>query len=413
MKREYSLALILFFSTQTHAEGWDFGEKIAVAPVNESSVFQHLDATGRKSIAMSEKVLAVAWEDNRDGSPQAYVSFKPAGSNVFTSAKRISSGQSAFAPTIVALQEDRFLAAWEQDSAIWARWVTPSGLGPSVKISGSNATQVALATQDGQHIIAAWCQRAGKFNRIVTQELKAGAGEELIRIGKLKPVDVKPPTDDQSYPMVAVTKIGTVIAWEDRRHQHTMLLYSRAATRGNFSEPQVLNEVVKKSDRYGRGNGVMRVALTAYGEDKVAATWMDKRGNQTGYDVYAAFSSDGGWRFGINELVQDSFADQYAQWHPAISGDAAGRVIVAWDDDRDDVSSIWLAWNTGEGWSTNISPPAASGEGVKTSPSITLDAQGNLHLIWLEQGEENGPGRIMYAMGRNRGEPSPPTQQSK
>ncbi|MBI3571754.1 MAG: hypothetical protein HY082_11760 [Gammaproteobacteria bacterium] len=414
MRREYCLALILFFSPLAQAEGWGFGGKISVAPVgNSNNVFQHLDATGRKSMAMSGDVLAVTWEDNRSGSSQAYVVFKATDKNEFSRARRISSGKSAFGPTILALRGNRFLAAWEQDNAIWARLVSPQGLGGSLKISGKDAVQVALATHDGQRIVAVWCQRAGKFNRIVAQELKISAGEEVTRVGTPEPVDANPPMDDQSYPTVAVTGKGTLVAWEDRRRQHTVLLYSHAAPGGNFSVPQLLNEVVQKSDLYGHGNGVTRVALDMYGADRIAATWMDKRGDQTGYDIYAAFSEDGGRSFGTNELVQDSFADQYAQWHPAISGDAAGRVIVAWDDDRDDVSSIWLACKNRDGWSTNFSPPAASGGGDKTSPSITLDARGNLHLIWLEQGEENGPDRIMYAMGRNLGEPSRPAHQSK
>ncbi len=414
MSCKYFLVLMLLISPLIHAAGWDFGAKIPVAPIGNSKVFQHLEATGRKNMAVSGNTLAVVWEDNRNGSPQAHVVFKAVDKNEFSRARQISSGKSAFGPAILALRENRFLAGWEQDNAVWARLVSPQGLGPSLKVSGKDATQIALATHDGQYIVAVWCQRAGKFNRVVMQELKISADGELVRAGSTKPVEAKPPADDQSYPTVAVTGKGAVIAWEDRRRQHTVLLYSHAMPGGNFSAPQMLNEVVQKSDLYGRGSGVTRVALDVHGEDRIAATWMDKRGDQTGYDIYAAFSEDGGRHFGANELVQDSFADQYAQWHPAIAGDATGRVIVAWDDDRDDVSSIWLAWKTRDGWSTNFSPPPpASGEGDKTSPSITLDTQGNLHLIWLEQQAGNGPDRIMYAMGRNSGEPPRQAQQSK
>lgn len=413
MRCKYYLVLMLFISALANAAGWDFGEKVSVAPVNDSKVFQHLDATGRKSMAVSGNTLAVVWEDNRNGSPQAYVAFKAADKKEFSKVQQISSGKSAFGPTILTLPENRFLVGWEQDNAVWVRPVSPHGLGPALKISGKDATQVALATQDGRQVMAVWCQWTGKFSQVVAQDLKIGADGKIERAGATKPVDTKPPMDDQSYPAVVMTRKGTVVAWEDRRRGHTVLLYSHAAPGGGFSAPQLLNEVVQKSTHYGRGSGVTRVALDVYGEDRIVATWMDKRGDQTGYDIYAAFSEDGGRRFGANELVQDSFADQHAQWHPAIAGDAAGRVIAAWDDDRDDASSIWLARKTGYGWSANFSPPAASGEGDKTSPSITLDAQGNLHLIWLEQAGENGPERIMYVMGRNSGEPSGPAPEAK
>lgn len=413
MRCRYCLVLMLLISPLIHAAGWDFGAKIPVAPIAESNVFQHLDATGRKSMAVSGSTLAIVWEDNRDGSPQTYVVFKATDKNEFSRAQQVSSGKSACGPTILALRENRFLVGWEQDNTVWARLVSTQGLGPSLKISAKNATQLALATRDGRRVVAVWSQQEGKFNQIVTQELNIGAQGGIVRAGAAKPVDTKPPADDQSYPAVVVTRKGTLVAWEDRRRQHTVLLYSHAAPGGGFSAPRLLNEVVKKSDLYGRGSGVTRIALDVYGEDQIAATWMDKRGDQTGYDIYAAFSQDGGRHFGANELVQDSFADQYAQWHPAIAGDRTRCVVVAWDDDRDDASSIWLAWKTRDGWSTNFSPPPASGVGDKTSPSITLDAQGNLHMIWLEQGEENGPGRIIYAMGRNLGELSRPAQQSK
>ena len=237
--------------------------------------------------------------------------------------------------------------------------------------------------------------------------IKIGAKGEIINASASKPVDPKLPVDDQSYPAIVLAKKGATVAWEDRRWGHTVLLYSHAAPGINFSAPQPLNEVVQKSEQYGRGSGVTRVALSVCGNGQIAATWMDKRGNQTGYDIYAAFSRDSGVSFDANELVQDAFADQYAQWHPAIAGDASGQVIVAWDDDRDGTSNIWLAWKTKGGWSANFAPPPASSNRQQTNPAISLDTQGNLHLIWLEQETENSPGRVMYAMGQHQSDSKP------
>lgn len=399
------LMLTLLVSPLSHAAGWNFGEKIPVAPIAEPGVFQHLDATGRKSMAVSGNILAITWEDNRSGSPQAYVVFKVVDKKEFSKPQQISSGKSAFGPAILALRDDRFLVGWEQDSAVWVRLVSPQALGPALKIGGKDSMQVSLTTHDGQNIVTAWAQQTGKFSRIFTRALKIGPGDRIIPVGAAKAVDQKSPADDQSYPVVLTTKKGTVVVWEDRRNRHTVLLYSHAAPGGAFGAPQVLNEVVQKSELFGRGSGVTRVALDVYGDGHIAATWMDKRGAQTGYDIYAAFSQDGGRRFGANEMVQDSFADQVAQWHPAIAGDATGRIVAAWDDDRDDKSDIWLAWKSPGGWSTNVSPSPTSGDGDKTSPSIVFDARGNLHLIWLEREKEADPDRIMYAVGSNPDKP--------
>jgi hypothetical protein len=400
MKRKWCLALLLVIALPAGADSWNFGGKIAVSGNVEAGVFQHLDSPGRKNIAIAGDTVAVVWEDNRSGATQTYIAFKGQDAGGFSDAQRLSTGKSAFTPAILALGQDRFLAAWEQDDAVWMRVASPAGLGPAVRASRRGAEEVSLATSDGRNVIAAWSQRASRFHRIVTVMVKVGTKDKKIHFAGLKPVEIKPPVNDQSYPSVVLTKQASTVVWEDRRRGHTILLYSHAALNGKYSAPRPLNEVVQKSEQYGRGNGVTRVALAVFGDGQVAATWMDKRGYQTGYDIYAAFSRDGGAHFGANELVQDAFGEQYAQWHPAVAGDDSGRVVVAWDDDRDGSSNIWLAWKTDEGWSPNVTPRPASGDEQQTNPSLALDAQGNLHMVWLEQGTENGPSRVMYARAR-------------
>ncbi|MBI3547069.1 MAG: hypothetical protein HY081_10865 [Gammaproteobacteria bacterium] len=402
-------AVLIFISLPGWASPWSFGEKLTVAENLDRKVFQHIDATGRKSIAVAGQTLAVIWEDNRSGAPQIYLAFKNLSTQKFSKNRQISTGRSAYAPQILALSDDLFLIGWEQDDAVWLRTASASQLGPAISISEGKAAQVALANVNDRNIVAAWSQQIGEFSQIVTATVKVNAKNRLTRTKKPQPIESKPPTNDQLYPDLIAGANGVTVAWEDRREGHTAILYSHAAIDKSFAVPQALNEIVQKSEKYGRGNGVTRVALAALGADEIGATWMDKRGFQTGYDIYAAFSHDSGVHFGANELVQDAFADQYSQWHPAIAGASnPTRVVVAWDDDRDGSSSIWLAWKSGSDWSENISPPAASDtDKQQTNPAITLDNQGNLHLIWLEQDNENAPTRLMYALGRYSGKSQP------
>jgi hypothetical protein len=157
---------------------------------------------------------------------------------------------------------------------------------------------------------------------------------------------------------------------------------------------------VQKSATYGRGSGVTRATLAVFGADQVGAAWMDKRNFSTAYDIYGAISRDGGRRFGKNEIVQDSFGENFSQWHPAISGAADGALVVAWDDDRDGSSDIQLSWKTAHGWSEDLAVPAASGPGEQAHPALALDSRGNLHLLWLDYLEKGQPTRIFYAMGK-------------
>ena len=73
--------------------------------------------------------------------------------------------------------------------------------------------------------------------------------------------------------------------------------------------------------------GSMGPTLAACGNACLIAGWLEKRDFLAGYDVYAAFSLDGGRRFGRNIKVQDSFGDNVSQWHAAIAANAAGRVV--------------------------------------------------------------------------------------
>jgi hypothetical protein len=128
----------------------------------------------------------------------------------------------------------------------------------------------------------------------------------------------------------------------------------------------------------------------------VIAAWLDKRDFLSGYDVYAAFSHDGGRSFSRNLKVQDSFGDNVAQWHAAIVADQAGRVVAVWDDDREGASDVWLSDWTGKDFGDNLAVPGASGAGAQSDPVVHLDGSGTLHVAWLEKTESGGT-RLKYA----------------
>ena len=409
MRRLLLCGLGLLAASPVIAAPWSFGEKIMVAQTNKARTFHHIDSSGRKNIAVSGDTVGVIWEDNRSGVPQVYVVFKSVQSSAFEPEWRVSDAPphahalAAYEPVMVALGGGRFLIGWEQDSSVWVRSGGPKGLDPAVKLSSVEAGQITLAAGT-RGIYAGWAQQLGRYRQIVTAAIIIRGPDRAVSAGAARPVDPVPPVDEQLYPSLAVTTKGVTVVWEDRRHGHTVLLTSFAAPGKTFGATTELNEVVQKSATYGRGSGVTRAALAVFGTDQVGAAWMDKRGYSTGYDIYGAISRDGGRHFGKNESVQDSFGDNFSQWHPAISGAADGALAVAWDDDRDGSSDIQLAWKTADGWAENLAVPPASGAGEQTHPAIAMDSRGNLHLIWLDYREKGQPTRIFYAMGkRNEG----------
>jgi hypothetical protein len=224
---------------------------------------------------------------------------------------------------------------------------------------------------------------------------------DTLSVKNAQPIEAGVPSDEQSWPALAVAGDGSVtVAWEDRRERHTVPMVSHSPDGLNFAPPAHLSDLRSGGGRgralgLGAGTGAMRPTLTAWGEQGVAAAWLDKRDFLSGYDVYAALDS-GTRRFGRNLKVQDSFGDNMAQWHAQIVGDSSGRLVAVWDDARDGTPDVWLADWDGEVFGDNETVPAAAGPGAQSDPVAALDDAGYLHVVWLERNEQEGA-RIRYA----------------
>ena len=389
------------------AAPWVFDPPILVSHDPAEHAFFHLESAGRKSIALSDGWVAIAWEDNRDGVSRCYVALKAPGKNTFGAEIRVSGEQEAFEPAIVGLDQGRFAVAWEEAGQIRARLLAADGLGQSITLAAAEAAQVSLGYARAGALFAVWSQKGNAFWRVQAAQLTPAASGTL-KAGRASMIEPEKTEGDQSYPSVAVVDAKTlVVAWEDRRAGHTLILSSVAQDGGiHFAAPQQVNEAMWRGQMggFGRGTGVMRVVLSNYGPRGVAAVWADKRDFLAGYDVYAAFASGPAYKFGANEKAQDDFGNDIAQWHPAIAANRQGTVAAVWDDDRDGTPDIWLAWRSASGWSDNLAVPGASGPGVQSDPTIVLDEANNLHLAWIEKADLNSPSRIRYVLGRWLGE---------
>jgi len=399
-----ALALAVFMlPTAVMAAPWQFNQPVDVTPVHGAKVFHHVEAAGRKSIAVSGALIAVVWEDNRDGVSRCYVAVKQSAKKGFEADRQISGGKEAFEPSIVSLPDGRFAVAWEEDGGVRARIVGATQMGEPIKLGGHDSNEASVGFSPQAGLWAAWSQRDGHYSGIHIEKLAYVPGTDKLALGKSVAVDGAPLSGGQHYPSVAALQTGgVVIAWEDRRKGHTTIMYSHSAGDAKFAAPIQMNETRRdaRNAGVGPGTGAMRVALAAQAGAKVAAVWSDKRDFLSGYDVYAAFSTDGGAHFGANQMVQDSFGDNIPQWHPAIASDQGGKLAVVWDDNRDGTPDIWLSWPTASGWSDNANVPGAAGAGVQSDPSITMDSQGNLYLVWLEKQAADGSTRLRYEMGR-------------
>lgn len=401
----WAAVLSLGFPTLLWAAPWTFDEPIDVTTAHGERVFHHADAAGRKSIAARDGVVGVVWEDNRDGVPRCYFASKSATDTKFNPELRLSDKDECYEPAVAALSTGRFIAVWEEGGRVRARIVSGTSAGDAILLSEQESVQASIGIA-GDVVYAVWAEKAGRFSRVRLARLSAE--QSKLTVVRRDFPDETTLKDDQSFPTIAPAQNGAVVvAWEDRRNGHTFIVHTYSADGIKFSPTNQINEtrnaaVPQTNSRtrdLGRGPGAMRAALARQDEQRVAIVWMDKRDFLSGYDIYIAFSTDGGRSFGKNQKVQDSFGDTFAQWNPAIAAQSE-QLAVVWDDDRDNSPDLWLSWPEDNGWSDDIKPAGASGPGVQSHPSIALDNTGDLHLVWHDKPELNAPTRLRYARGR-------------
>ena len=399
--RVLSLFALLGMSLAALAESWQFDEPLLVSPRSEN-VFHHLESAGRRNIAVSDEQVAIIWEDDRDGTPRVYLARKALSDTAFAAPVRISGDGEAYEPGLVALGEGRFAAAWEEDGRVRLRVIGRHSLGPRLSLPEGESVQPSLLYANGELQLTV-AQRDGRHNRIYLYRFEVDRNA-LLPKGSCA-VDAEAAGADQLYPTLARQQGLTVVAWEDRRPGHTIIMaaQSQPDTSCGFSPPLriSLRPEGAVDMPFGRGHGVSRVALAAYGDEAILAVWEDKRDFREGYAIYAAhWHRDGG--FGANQRVQDEFGSVARQWHPSVSGDAAGRLVVAWADERDGDANILFSIHDGHDWSEDYNLPGATGPGVQNHPSITLDAQGKLHAAWVERERADGPTRLKYVFGERQ-----------
>ncbi len=405
MKLLLPLLVGFVYHAVIYADEFRFKSPTTVTAASKN-VFLHLDSSGRRNIAVSDKIVAVVWEDNRSGQPAIYISFLAMGQSNFSKPRKISGQLPAYEPAISALSSERFLLGWEEGDAVWLSVVDQSTQGKSIKVGKVNSRQVSVATnstnnQKGQNEPGAvvWSQGEKQKSYVYYSVILVdGFNVKLsskTRVDKSKDVDV------QLYPAVELTHSGSVVAWEDRRQGATRIFVSYAPGKGHFQPYRLLNEFSPSPNpEFGKGSGAMRPVLAGSGNRKIVAAWMDKRNWRSGYDVFSAVSLDSGETFGKNEQAQDMFGDNVPQWHATAALRANdGAAVVAWDDTRNETPDVFYSLRLDNAWSEDYEMPGATGEGRQTHPSIVFDQNGVLHVVWLDNSKDRS--RLLYTHTSN------------
>jgi hypothetical protein len=319
-----------------------------------------------------------------------FVAYRLPRAKAFTEPVKISGQQLAYEPSITGLPGGLFLVGWEEDQKVWLRIVSPSKNSATVQLGKSPAQQVSVDA-DYQHVAAAWSE--GKEPHIFYADIQL-VGESLAA-PVARAVDTSTDRAAQLYPVVEITRQGSVVAWEDRRKGVTRIASAFAPRKTSFGPYHLLNPFSHPPSRkYGRGSGSMRVALSSSGE-MVLAVWLDKRNWRSGYDVFASLSIDGGKTFDANEKAQDMFGDNQPQWHPSVAmHNNQTLAVAAWDDTRNESPDVFYSLREDDTWGDDMELPGGDGPGRQSHPSIIFAPSGRLHVVWLA--EVDGVTQLRY-----------------
>lgn len=397
-------ALCIGLITTVFAQPWEFGQPVVVTTTQGEGTFHHLESSGRRNIAVSGNTVGIVWEDDHRGTPTIYLGQKALATNEFDAAPRLSGDGEAYEPSLAALGEGRFVAAWEEDGRVHLRLVEQGKPGPTLQLDDRQAGQASL-TRDGKNLLLVYAasDQPTRHSRIYLRQI--GIDGTALEAGQRCAVDSEQLKQAQLYPAVVQLTGRTLVAWEDRRHGHTVIMAAenRSDQLCKFGPPQRISEALSgPRPPYGKGHGVTRVAMHSYGANRVLAAWADKRDFREAYDIYAShYPAENKARlFGANQKVQDVFGGMAQQWQPSVAGHPGGQLVVAWADGRDDETNILLSWYANGQWSDDLGVPGASGAPIQNHPSITLDHNGNLHLAWVERDKIGGATRLRYLFGR-------------
>jgi len=390
------------------AAEWRFDSPVELTAKDTAAHFHHHDGAGRRHVAAGEQEVAVVWEDDHSGMPQVYMAVLAYGADAPAARYRLSLGDEAYEPAVVAAGDGRWVAAWEQDGTVVARFIDGDGPGPVTPLVEKGARQVTLARDGAGRLAAAWA-KSTPVGQLLEATLLRVEGRRIVLADAPTRVAPLQAHAYQAYPAATWAPGGRlVVAWEDRRAGHTRLYYSSRDPGGAFAPARQLNEHNAPPPDAGEtlalGSGVMRVMLATDTAGRLQAIWLDKRNPSSGYAVWGASSTDGGKSFGVNTIVQDELGAAVPQWHAALAGGPGGFVAV-WDDTREswgdetEPGDVILSTRVDGAWSPDLVVPVASGEGYQGSPAAALGDDGSLHLVWIEKADLSAPSRLFYASG--------------
>jgi len=188
---------------------------------------------------------------------------------------------------------------------------------------------------------------------------------------------------EQGVPAIAVALNEDVyVVWRDPRTPAKGLdiYFSKSSDRGATWTPSF-----NINDDSGSANQQdPTIAVDVSGNIYVA--WTDSRNANSQPDIYATRSTNAGASFAANVKVNDDLGAAI-QWVPSLAANG-GKIVTAWADSRTSGSTSWDIYESsstdGLTWSPNVKVNDDSLPNFQFSPSVGIDASGDVFAAWLD-----------------------------
>jgi hypothetical protein len=331
------------------------------------------------------------WTEYRNGNPNIYFSYRPAGGGWQGEGKvnQASGTAKQYVPRIASDPNGNVMVVWQDGRSgnedIYSAY-RPFGGSWSAEVlvnnDGGSSDQlnpdVVFLTVDGYPtFIAVWEDRRNGVEDIYYAINSFGNWD--FYQGK-----VNDGTSTNMYgPRVAADQAGNAyVVWEDRRDGASDIYFS-------YRTPGIIgswtpNKKINDDGQFQVSQSWPGIAVNP-ASGNAFAVWQDNR--RVSHDIFASFRPSGG-NWGENLKINDDNAGQSLQYSPVVALDASGNAFAWWGTDHLHQGDVFFASRPRGGtWQSPVRVNDALGQVVAPPQDRfagAIDSQGNAFAAWVD-----------------------------
>lgn len=183
------------------------------------------------------------------------------------------------------------------------------------------------------------------------------------------PINLSNTSGDSFNPRIAVGSAGNVyVVWEDDTPGNTVIMFSHSTNAGvSFSTPINLSNSSADSS-------TQQIAVDSSGN--IYVVWENDTLN---LGIFLSRSTDGGATFSAPATLSTNPSGSYS---PQVAVGLSGNLSVVWEDDANSAADISFTYSTDHG-ATFATPASLSYHNANSmSAQVAIDLSGNIDVVW-------------------------------